>query len=260
MPGGRLGQEERERIEAGLARGASYSEMARELDRPVSTVTREIGRNGGVSAYRADRAQEAAVRRARRRGAAAPRKPHVPRDLSDHGRDPEAVQEFRERLAALLVKTGLPRLMSRVLVCLYTSDAGALTTAELVKLLGISPASVSKAVGYLEEQELLSRERVPGSRAERYMIGEDVWYRSMMASARSNSKLAEAAGEGALTLGLSTPAGARLEEMNRFLWHTGADLARAAELWQQFPGADNSSPGATGPGGGRTGPGRERDS
>ena len=63
MPGGRLSRADRERIEAGLARGATYSEMARELDRPVSTVTREIGRNGGVSAYRADHAQALESRR-----------------------------------------------------------------------------------------------------------------------------------------------------------------------------------------------------
>lgn len=44
---------EREVISRGLALGASVQAIARELGRPASTVSREVGRNGGRGAYRA---------------------------------------------------------------------------------------------------------------------------------------------------------------------------------------------------------------
>src|ERR1051326_3508755 len=67
VPGGRLSQQERQKITAGLADGLSYAEIARRLDRPTSTVTREVMRNGGPAAYRADLAHYATEHRARRR-------------------------------------------------------------------------------------------------------------------------------------------------------------------------------------------------
>ena len=42
MPGGRLTQQERQTITLGLADGLPYAEIARRLDRPTSTVTREV--------------------------------------------------------------------------------------------------------------------------------------------------------------------------------------------------------------------------
>lgn len=57
---------EREQISRGLAAGMSLRAIARELDRPASTVSREVKRNGGVAKYRAveadERAWEAALR------------------------------------------------------------------------------------------------------------------------------------------------------------------------------------------------------
>ena len=66
MPGARLSLEERERISRGLAAGQGFAELGRHLGRPTSTVSREVGRNGGAQHYRAVRAQRAARRRARR--------------------------------------------------------------------------------------------------------------------------------------------------------------------------------------------------
>jgi hypothetical protein len=44
-----------------------------------------------------------------------------------------------------MMQSGLPKMMSRVLVALYTTDAGSLTAAELVQRLQVSPASIAKA-------------------------------------------------------------------------------------------------------------------
>lgn len=73
MPGGRLTQTERQQIALGLADSLPYAEIARRLDRPTSTVTREVMRNGGPTAYRADLAHRATERRAHRRRPASAR-------------------------------------------------------------------------------------------------------------------------------------------------------------------------------------------
>jgi IS30 family transposase len=61
-----LSRAERENISRGIASGSSIREMARHLDRAVSTVSREISRHGGRPAYRAheadDQAWESALR------------------------------------------------------------------------------------------------------------------------------------------------------------------------------------------------------
>ena len=57
---------EREEISRGLAADLSYREISRYLGRPVSTISREVGRNGGRKDYRASRADDLAWERARR--------------------------------------------------------------------------------------------------------------------------------------------------------------------------------------------------
>ncbi|MFJ9773572.1 MarR family transcriptional regulator [Kitasatospora sp. NPDC101157] len=227
MPGARLSQQDRVTIASGLAEGLDYAAIARLIARPTSTVTREIARNGGPGRYHAHAAQRATARRARRRPGAA--RPVGGTATVPDGRDPAAVTEFADRFAALLVQLGLPRMVARVLGCLYVTDSGTLSAAELVQRLGVSPASVSKAVGYLEDQELIRRERDGHGRREQYTIDSDVWYRSMLASARRNALLAEFARDGADLLGAATPAGQRLDTAASFLAEIGTDLVRAVE-------------------------------
>ncbi|HTT55058.1 MAG TPA: helix-turn-helix domain-containing protein [Streptosporangiaceae bacterium] len=226
MPGGRLSQRERQQIALGLGDGLAYAEIARRLDRPTSTITREVMRNGGPTAYRADLAHRATERRAHRRRQAAPRGPggHAPA----HGRDAEAVREYEEMFTTVLMQSGLPKMMSRVLVCLYTTDAGSLTASELVLRLQVSPASVSKAIAFLESQTLVRRER-DERRRERYVVDDDLWYQSMIASARSSTQVMDAARQGVGVLGPGTPAAARLENVARFLDFVGESTRRAAE-------------------------------
>jgi len=57
---------EREEISRGVAAGESLRQIAGRLDRAPSTVCREVARNGGRGGYRAQRADRAALRRARR--------------------------------------------------------------------------------------------------------------------------------------------------------------------------------------------------
>ncbi|MFF3873734.1 helix-turn-helix domain-containing protein [Streptomyces sp. NPDC001978] len=226
MPGGRLTQQERQQIALGLADGLPYAEIARRLDRPTSTITREVMRNGGPTAYRADLAHRATERRAHRRRQATPRGSEAPPPA--HGRDAEAVREYEETFTTLLMAQGLPKMMSRVLTCLYTTDAGSLTASQLAQRLQVSPASVSKAVTFLESQGLIRRER-DERRRERYSVDDDVFYQSTIAGARSSTQLAETARQGVGVLGSGTPAAARLENIARFLDFVAEGITRAAE-------------------------------
>src|SRR5262245_50964308 len=124
MPGGRLTQRERQQIALGLGDGLAYAEIARGLDRPTSTITREVLRNGGPTGYRADLAHRATEHRAHRRRQAVPRGPQSPPPA--HGRDVDAVRDYEEVFTTLLMQQGLPKMMSRVLTCLLTTDAGSL--------------------------------------------------------------------------------------------------------------------------------------
>ncbi|MGW3991721.1 helix-turn-helix domain-containing protein [Streptomyces sp. NPDC004830] len=226
MPGGRLTQQERQQIALGLADGLPYAEIARRLDRPTSTITREVMRNGGPTAYRADLAHLATERRAHRRRQAAPRSGQ--RTPEPHGRDAEAVRAYEETLTTVFMASGMPKMMSRVLVCLYTTDEGSLTAAELVQRLQVSPASISKAIAFLESQGLVRRER-DERRRERYVVGDDVWYQSMIASARSLTQVVEVSRQGIGVLGPGTPAAKRLENVARFLDFVQESTIRAAE-------------------------------
>jgi IS30 family transposase len=67
---GRLGLEEREEIGRGLVAGESFSAIAARLGRSVSTISREVGANGGRRHYRCVRAHVHAYARARRPKAA----------------------------------------------------------------------------------------------------------------------------------------------------------------------------------------------
>ncbi|MGW6492456.1 helix-turn-helix domain-containing protein [Streptomyces sp. NPDC055056] len=225
MPGGRLTQQERQQIALGLADGLAYAEIARRLDRPTSTITREVMRNGGPTSYRADLAHRATEHRAHRRKQATPRDARTPQP---QGRHEQAVREYEEVLTTVFMASGAPTMMARVMACLTLTDSGSLTAAELVQRLQVSPASISKAIAFLESQGLVRRER-DERRRERYVVDDDVWYQSMMASARSTAQIVETARQGVGVLGHGTPAGNRLENIARFLDYVSESLARAAE-------------------------------
>lgn len=222
MPGGRLTARDRTHIAAGLADRLAYADIARRLGRPTSTISREVARNGGPDGYQADQAQQATTRRAHRRTPAASSALSV--GSSAHGRDPAAVRAFAEQFATLMAETGVPRMAARVLVCLVTTDAGSLTAAELTGYLRVSPAAVSKAIGYLEGLELVRRERDSGRRRERYIVDDDVWLRAWTVSARTNARWAQAAAQGVAVLGAATPAGVRVGELSQFFAQLSTDM------------------------------------
>ncbi|GAA1100163.1 helix-turn-helix domain-containing protein [Kitasatospora arboriphila] len=226
MPGGRLTQQERQQIALGLADSLPYAEIARRLDRPTSTITREVMRNGGPTGYRADLAHRATERRAHRRKPASPRgSAPLPQP---QGRDAEAVADYEETLTTVLMASGVPKMGARVLTGLFTSDSGSLTASQLAQRLDVSPASISKAIAFLESQSLVRRER-DERRRDRYIVDDELFYQATIASARANDRLVATARQGAAVLGANTPAATRLENIARFLDFISESIVRAAE-------------------------------
>ncbi|MFD7165321.1 GbsR/MarR family transcriptional regulator [Streptomyces violascens] len=220
MPGGRLTQQERQRIAAGLADGLSYAEIARRLDRPTSTISREVARNGSAGGYRPEQAHRATVKRARRGTPAPSPAPGAPGGTME------------EEIIELAVRSGLPRMTARVHVDLLLSEDGRRTAAELTRRLKVSPASVSVAVNFLVQQGYVRRERDPQRRRDIYVVDDDAWYRSIVISSRLTLQSAQAATAAAETLGLDTPVGQRLAKVGTFLERVIEDMVASADRWR----------------------------
>ncbi|MFJ9927042.1 GbsR/MarR family transcriptional regulator [Streptomyces misionensis] len=150
------------------------------------------------------------------------------------GRDPEAVSAFVEHFAAQLVEAGMARMPSRVFAALLASDTGTLTSAELGEQLRISPAAVSGAVRYLAQVHMVSREREPGSRRERYRVHSDQWYEALTNRDAIIKRWEDALREGVVSLGADTPAGRRLAETLAFFEFIEKDVAEMMERWRAY--------------------------
>jgi DNA-binding transcriptional regulator GbsR (MarR family) len=201
VPGARLTHDERRRIAAWLTEGHGYAEIARRLGRPTSTISREVARNGVPGDYLPDHAHQTAGRRARRR---APGRGAQPA--------PDQASNFTELFAESLTTTGFPRMGARVFASLLTS--GGLTAADLVRRLQVSPASISKSIGYLQGMSLVVRTR--DGRRERYTVVDDVWLRAWRTDTGGHARVASVARQGISVFGAGSPAGRRLAQAARF--------------------------------------------
>lgn len=213
-------QQERRRIAAGLADGLSYAEIARRLDRPTSTISREVGRNSGPDGYRPQRAHEATAHRARRGTPAPPA----------GGAAPGGAE--REEIIGIAMRSGLPRMMARVHVDLLLSEDGRRTAAELARRLKVSPASVSVSVNYLVQHGLVRRERDPRRPRDVYVVDDEAWYHSIVLSTRHTIETARVAMAAAEESGADGPVGQRLARAGLFLERIGLDLMASADRWR----------------------------
>ncbi|SDH78919.1 GbsR/MarR family transcriptional regulator [Nonomuraea jiangxiensis] len=226
-------QQDRERIAAGLADGLSYGQIARRLDRPTSTITREIARNGGPAGYRPQQAHQATIQRARR-GTPAPPRAAVSQDGTSA--PPRAAGSpggtMEEELIEMVVGAGMPRMTARVHQDLMLSEDGRRTAAELTRRLQVSPASVSVAVNYLVRHGFVRRERDPRRRRDIYVIDDDAWYHSIVISERQTLETAQATMAIAETYGLDSPVGQRLAKTAAFLERVSLDIIESANRWR----------------------------
>ncbi|MDK1473059.1 MarR family transcriptional regulator [Streptomyces sp. 549] len=152
---------------------------------------------------------------------------------------------FVERFAADLVEAGMQRMPSRVFACLLVSEDGALSSAELGARLRISPAAVSGAVRYLAQVHLISRERQPGSRRERYRVHADAWYEAMTQRDAVLGRWVNTFQLGVDALGPQTRAGRRVAETAEFFTFMQDELAGIMRRWRErHPGSDSAAQAA----------------
>lgn len=155
-----------------------------------------------------------------------------PADQAEAGRDPEAVSKFVESFAAQLVEAGMQRMPARVFSALLASDSGSLTSAELGESLQVSPAAVSGAVRYLSQQHMISREREPGSRRERYRVHSNQWYEALTNRETIIKRWESALSEGVASLGADSPAGRRMAETLAFFEFVDGEIMAMMERWR----------------------------
>ncbi|MFI5801945.1 helix-turn-helix domain-containing protein [Streptomyces sp. NPDC051561] len=222
-------QQERQRIAAGLADGLSYAEIARRIDRPTSTISREIARNGGPSDYRPQQAHQATTHRARR-GTPVPPRAAGPAAGTEGGSD--SLAAAHEEIVDLAVGSGMPRMTARVHVDLILAEDGRRTAAELTRRLGVSPASVSLSVNYLVEHGYVRRERDPQRRRDIYVIDDEAHYHSIATSAQETLVVARAARAAAELHGPDSPVGQRLAKGGLFLERMVTDMMESADRWR----------------------------
>jgi DNA-binding transcriptional regulator GbsR (MarR family) len=142
------------------------------------------------------------------------------------------VSRFIERFASQLVEAGMQRMPARVFAALLSSDSGAMTSVELGEQLRISPAAVSGAVRYLAQVHMVSREREPGSRRERYVVHGNQWYEALANRDAIIRRWEEALREGVDSLGAGSPAGRRLAETLAFFEYLEGELAKLMDRWR----------------------------
>ncbi|MFD7030942.1 GbsR/MarR family transcriptional regulator [Streptomyces sp. NPDC059917] len=147
-------------------------------------------------------------------------------------RDEEAVSRFVERFASQLTEAGMQRMASRVFAALLASDGGAMTSAELSLALQISPAAVSGAVGYLTQVNMVSREREPGSRRDRYVLHNELWYETFTRRDQVLTLWERTLREGAAGLGPDTPAGTRIAETAAFFEFLQGEMLAMMDRWR----------------------------
>jgi DNA-binding transcriptional ArsR family regulator len=231
VPGKRLDEEERQLIAQFLWDGLGYSEIGRRLQRPASTIQREVVRNGGHNNYRPGAAHRAAGERAMRRMPAVDDL-DVDDEAYSFDRSPVKVQEFHLRLVGVFRQTGLTRTAARILAEIFMTDKGSLSATELVLRLSVSPGTVSRSTAHLQELDLLRGER-DGKRM-RYFLDDDLWYRAWLSSAERNSRWAHTALDGAEIFGPGTPVGARLNDMGEFFAFVVVDMESTRQKWLDF--------------------------
>ncbi|MFI8264129.1 MULTISPECIES: GbsR/MarR family transcriptional regulator [unclassified Streptomyces] len=146
--------------------------------------------------------------------------------------DEAAVSRFVERFAAQLTEAGMQRMASRVFAQLLASDRGSMTSAELSEALQISPAAVSGAVAYLSQVTMVSREREPGSRRDRYVLHNELWYETFTRRDQVLSLFEKTLRDGAAGVGTETPAGARMAETAAFFAFLQGEMHAMMDRWR----------------------------
>ncbi|MFD4373284.1 GbsR/MarR family transcriptional regulator [Streptomyces sp. NPDC058486] len=145
----------------------------------------------------------------------------------------DAVSRFVERFAAEMTEAGMQRMASRVFAALLASETASLTSAELAEQLRISPAAVSGAIRYLTQVGMVAREREPGTRRERYVLHNEIWYETFTRRDQVLLRWEKVLRDGSGTLGPDTAAGARTAETADFFAFLQEEMTTLMDRWRE---------------------------
>ena len=143
-----------------------------------------------------------------------------------------ASPQFVESFAAQLTEAGMQRMPARVFGALLVLRPGALTSAELSEQLQVSPAAVSGAVRYLAQVHMVTREREPGSRRDRYRVHASTWYEALTNRDQILKRWEVTLKEGVASLGPDTAAGRRMSETLEFFAFLETELRGLMDRWR----------------------------
>ena len=159
--------------------------------------------------------------------------------------DEEAIADFRERFAQIMIESGMPRMAARVYATLLVTDSGKLSAAGLAEQLGVGASAISGAVKYLVQVRLVERGREPGTRHDFCRIHDHTWSHYISQSDPVLVRIQAGAEEGAALLGLDSAAGRRLDETRRFFAFLREEIRQSMAKWQRLQVAEREA-GRTG--------------
>lgn len=163
--------------------------------------------------------------------------------MTEHPTRPQPLSESEratllrvvERLGIIMAESGIPRMPARVFAYILAEDAETYTAGELAEGLGVSPAAVSGAVRYLVQTGLITKERVPGERADHYRIDDqDVWGGMLGQRGPMLRRWAVAFDDAALELGRESPGACRLDEGRLFFEFMLEDQHDVVARWHEY--------------------------
>ncbi|MEW2359909.1 MarR family transcriptional regulator [Spirillospora sp. NPDC029432] len=148
--------------------------------------------------------------------------------------DEDAIADYRERFAQIMVESGMPRMAARVYAALLVTDSGRLSAAELAERLSVGAPAISGAVKYLVQVRLVERGREPGTRHYFCRIHEHTWSHYISQSDPVLVRVQTGAGEGVALLDPDSPAGRRLDETRRFFAFMREEVKESMAKWRRL--------------------------
>jgi DNA-binding transcriptional regulator GbsR (MarR family) len=146
---------------------------------------------------------------------------------------PTTKHGFVERMASALHQAGLARVPSLVFSALLVDEDGRMTSAELAEELHLSPASISGAVKYLEQINMMRRERERGSRRDVYVVEEETWHTTLMRRDQVYQPMIAALTAGLTAVAPKTAAHHRMLVTREFLAFVNEEMRALADKWEK---------------------------
>lgn len=143
------------------------------------------------------------------------------------------VHRFVESFASALVEAGLPRMPALVFVTLLATDDVGLTADDLAAQLQVSRGAISGAVNYLSPLGLITRERQPGTRRDRYVLQDPTWFELVVRRERLLDRWITTTRDGIDAVGPTTPAGQRLSESLAFFEFLQREMPALISRWRE---------------------------